>query len=58
MPDGKRFVGVISADHTQPATTSTPTIQVVEHWFEELKARVPIKIISLAYGCRRPVGPQ
>jgi hypothetical protein len=43
MPDGKRFVGVISADHTQSATTSTPTIQVVEHWFEDLKARVPIK---------------
>jgi hypothetical protein len=43
MPDGKRFVGVISADQTQSATTSTPTIQVVEHWFEELKARVPIK---------------
>ena len=43
MPDGKRFVGVISADQTQSATTSAPSIQVVENWFEELKSRVPTK---------------
>ena len=39
-PDGKRFVGVIAADQTQSGTTSTPQIQVVENWFEELRARV------------------
>ncbi|HMD37276.1 MAG TPA: hypothetical protein VKH42_20010, partial [Vicinamibacterales bacterium] len=40
MPDGTRFVGVISADQAQSTTTNAPSIQVVEHWFEELKARV------------------
>ena len=40
MPDGKRFVGVIAADQTQSGSTGTQPIQVVENWFEELKARV------------------
>jgi Tol biopolymer transport system component len=40
MPDGKRFVGVIAADQVQSGTTSTPQIQVVLNWFEELKQRV------------------
>jgi Tol biopolymer transport system component len=39
-PDGKRFVGVIAAGQIQSGTTGTPQIQVVEHWFEELKTRV------------------
>ena len=40
MPDGKRFVGVAAADQTPSGSTSIQQIQVVENWFEELKARV------------------
>jgi serine/threonine-protein kinase len=40
MPDGQRFVGIVPAD-TQAAGAAAPQIQVVEHWFEELRARVP-----------------
>jgi hypothetical protein len=37
--DGKRFLMVRrSADELRPAA-----ISVVEHWFEELMARVPVK---------------
>jgi serine/threonine-protein kinase len=43
LPDGNRFVGVIAADQVQSGITSTQQIQVVENWFEELKARVPTK---------------
>jgi len=43
MPDGKRFVGIVAADQEQSGTTAGPRIQVVEHWFGELKARVPTK---------------
>jgi eukaryotic-like serine/threonine-protein kinase len=41
-PDGKRFVGTSQAreGETQAAGAVAPQIQVVEHWFEELKARV------------------
>ena len=40
--DGKRFVGISQAreGETQAAGALAPQIQVVEHWFEELKARV------------------
>lgn len=41
MPDGKRFVGVVDVDQAQSGTASGPQIQVVEHWFEELRQRVP-----------------
>jgi Tol biopolymer transport system component len=41
MPDGQRFVGVVAIDAGQSGTLASPRIQVVEHWFEELKARVP-----------------
>ena len=40
MPDGKRFVGVLDAEHAQSGTASGPQIQVVEHWFEELRLRL------------------
>jgi Tol biopolymer transport system component len=43
MPDGKRFVAVVTS--TGPAN-SFPTIrqlQVVLNWFEEVKPRVPVK---------------
>jgi serine/threonine-protein kinase len=42
-PDGRRFVGVVATDQGQLATLASPRIQVVEHWFEELKARVPTR---------------
>jgi len=42
MPDG-RMLGVVSAGQSQPAGPTTPQIQVVLDWFEELKARVPPK---------------
>src|SRR5262249_39690020 len=41
MRDGKRFVGIVAADQQQSGTDAGLRIQVVEHWFEELKARVP-----------------
>jgi Tol biopolymer transport system component len=37
-PDGKRFVGIV-----QSVPASRPQINVVENWFEELKARVPTR---------------
>jgi hypothetical protein len=43
MPDGKRFVGIVAADQQQSGTAAGPRLQVVEHWFEELKARVPAR---------------
>jgi serine/threonine protein kinase len=41
LPDG-RFLGVVSAAQAQGGTT-TERINVVLHWFEELKQRVPTK---------------
>ena len=41
LPDGKRFVGVFT--DLAESTVTVPQIQVVEHWFEELKARAPVK---------------
>jgi len=41
LPDGKRFIGVFTG--LEDSTVTVPQIQVVEHWFEELKARVPVK---------------
>ena len=42
-PDAKRFVGVMPTDQVQPLPASRPQINVVENWFEELKARVPAR---------------
>ena len=42
-PDGKRLVGVLRSDQVQSAPASRPQINVVENWFEELKARVPTR---------------
>ena len=39
-PDG-RTLGVVAAGQTQSAGSTTPQIQVVLNWFEELRARVP-----------------
>jgi protein kinase-like protein/WD40 repeat protein len=41
-PDGKRLVGILPSDQVQ-APASRPQINVVENWFEELKARVPTR---------------
>jgi serine/threonine-protein kinase len=41
-PDGKRFLAVLASGVTQTGST-TPQIEVVENWFEELQARVPTK---------------
>ena len=41
MPDG-RILGVVAAGQTQSAGSTTPQIQVVLNWFEELKQRVPV----------------
>jgi hypothetical protein len=43
MLDGKRFVGVIVAGQSETGAASPPTIQVVKHWFEELKTKTPVK---------------
>ena len=42
-PDGKRFIAVADAAHSQPGAPVAPQIQVVLNWFEELKQRVPTK---------------
>ena len=42
MPDG-RILGVVAAGQTQSPEFTTPQIQVVLNWFEELKQRVPTK---------------
>ena len=39
----KRVIGVITAGQTQTGSALTPQLQVVLNWFEELKARVPVK---------------
>jgi hypothetical protein len=41
MPDG-RILAVVPAGQSQSAS-ATPQIQVVLNWFEELKARVPVR---------------
>jgi serine/threonine-protein kinase len=42
LPDGNRFITVIPADESQRGNPERE-IRVVENWFEELKARVPVK---------------
>jgi hypothetical protein len=42
-PDGKRFIGVVSAEQSQSGAPVAPQIQVVLNWFEDLKARVPVR---------------
>ena len=39
-PDGKYFVGIVSADQAQSGTPAAPQIQVVLNWFEDLKQRM------------------
>jgi Tol biopolymer transport system component len=43
MPDGKRFVTIVAVDDVQSRAAASPQIHAVEHWFEDLRARVPIK---------------
>jgi len=44
MPDGKQFVVIRPADVSADANSSINSqISVVTNWFEELKARVPVK---------------
>jgi hypothetical protein len=42
-PDGKRFIGAVDAGLNEATAPDAPQIQVVLHWFEELKARVSTK---------------
>jgi hypothetical protein len=42
-PDGKHFLIVVEAGARPDAAESSRQIQVVTNWFEELKARVPMK---------------
>jgi serine/threonine-protein kinase len=41
--DGKRFLGVVPGGVASQSGLVAPQIEVVENWFEELKARVPTK---------------
>ena len=41
-PDGK-FVGLMPAGQTDSSGATAQTIQIVLNWFEELKARVPLR---------------
>ncbi len=44
LPDGKHFIGVVSAGQAQASgTSSAPQIQVVLNWFEDVKQRAPGK---------------
>jgi eukaryotic-like serine/threonine-protein kinase len=42
LPDG-RFIGLVPIDRTESLVPNAGEIRVVLNWFEELKARVPIK---------------
>jgi len=42
LPDG-RFVVIVPRDLVGAGQSSSPQIQIVEHWFEELKTLVPAK---------------
>lgn len=42
-PDGKRFVGLLDPNQPQASSSIGSQIYVVEHWFEELRQRVPVK---------------
>ena len=41
--DGKRFIGVIATGVTDSGTPRAPQIEVVLHWFEELRRLVAAK---------------
>jgi serine/threonine-protein kinase len=43
MSDGQRFVGVIGADQAPSGLARPAQIHVIEHWFEDVKGRVPAK---------------
>ncbi len=40
MPDGKRFIGTINGPWAEDVAASTPQIQIVLTWFQDLKPRV------------------
>ena len=42
MPDGERFLVVLSADQASADEVPRSRLHVVLNWFEELKERVPI----------------
>ena len=42
-PDDERFVMVFPADPREASEPDSPEIIVVQNWFEELKARVPVR---------------
>jgi len=42
LPDG-RMVGLVQPTEANSPVTTAPQIRMVLNWFEELKARVPIK---------------
>ena len=42
-PDGKGLIGMRASDQTGSPTATTPQIQVVLNWTEELRVRVPAK---------------
>ena len=39
LPDGKHFVGVVSAGQSQSSVAAAPQLHVVLNWFEEVKQR-------------------
>jgi Tol biopolymer transport system component len=41
--DGKRFLGLLSPDALTADPSARPELRVVLNWFEELKARAPVK---------------
>jgi hypothetical protein len=43
MPDGKYFVGVIPGPESSLPRGSISEIQIVLNWFDDLKARVPVR---------------
>ena len=43
MPDGSRFFGMTRLERSAPGPSNATQINVVLHWFEELKQRVPVR---------------
>jgi Tol biopolymer transport system component len=40
LPDGKRFIGVVSAAESQASGSRAGEIRIVQNWFEDVKQRV------------------
>jgi hypothetical protein len=43
LPNGKQFIGFVTADSAGSPSAATPQLQVVLNWFEDVKQHLPAK---------------